>query len=390
MEGKDTFLADKEICMNYEEGREDFHGAVVPPVFGNTLFTFRTFENLAAADNDLAHHYVYRRGPNPTVEVAERKLAALERGEACRLFGSRMAAISAALLNSLKQGDHLLVIGHIYATTLQLIRYLQKFGISFSVVYNGEFEQAIRPNTRVIYMESPTNMVHRIIDLEAIADFARKKGIRTIIDNTWATPLFQKPLTLGIDMVIHSGSKYLGGHSDCMAGAVIASKEIMDTLFHKELLLLGAVLSPYDAALLVRGLRTLPMRMKAHEKNAALIAAFLEKHPAVRAVNYPGLASHPDYERAKQQMYGFSGLLSFELKQKGFEKIAKFMDRLKVFKIGVSWGSFESLTWAPFYGTNEEQLRQEHLSPELIRLAVGLEDTNVLLEDLDRGLSQFV
>lgn len=218
MEDKDTFSVDKEICMNYEEGREDFHGAVVPPVFGNTLFTFRKFENLAAADNDLAHHYVYRRGPNPTVEVAERKLAALERGEACRLFGSGMAAISAALLNSLKQGDHLLVIGHIYATTLQLIRYLQNFGISFSVVYNGEFEQAIRPNTRVIYMESPTNMVHRIIDLEEIANFARKKGIRTIIDNTWATPLFQKPLTLGIDMVIHSGSKYLGGHSDCMAG----------------------------------------------------------------------------------------------------------------------------------------------------------------------------
>ncbi|WP_018662801.1 trans-sulfuration enzyme family protein [Heyndrickxia acidiproducens] len=392
MHNEKFFKADQEICLNFEEGREEFGGAVIPPVFGNTVFTYPSFEALAQADLHIESHYVYRRGKNPTVEIAEKKLAALERGEQCITFSSGMAAINAALMNSLGRGDHLLLIGHIYSTTIALVQYLEKFGITYSTVYDpGEkmIEQSIRPNTRAIYIESPTHMLYRVVNLKRIAEIARRRNICTIVDNSWATPLFQKPLTWGIDIVVHSASKYLGGHSDCLGGAVISSKKRMESLFNQELLLLGAAFSPYDASLLIRGLRSLPLRMKAHEANAKEVAAFLQNHPAVKAVHYPGLPTQPDFGVAEEQMLGFSGLLSFELHQTGFENMVKLINALKVFKIGVSWGSFESLVWSPFYGSNEKQLQGEKLGLGLIRLAIGLEDPNLLIDDLQQGLAQF-
>lgn len=389
MSERDPFSIDKEICMNFEEGREDFQGAVVPPIYGNTLFTYDSFEELADADNHLNNNYVYRRGPNPTVEVVERKLAALERGESCKTFSSGMAAISAVFMNSVQQGDHILIIGHVYATTLHLIKYMEKFGVTHSIIFETEkenIEEALQPNTTVIYFESPSDIVLHIIDLESVTKIAQERKIRTIIDNTWATPLFQKPLQKGIDIVMHSASKYLGGHSDCMGGVVVSKKEIMDTIFNKELLLMGASLSPYDASLLIRGLRTLPFRMKIHEANARKIAAFLQEHPAVETVYHPSLPTHPNYELVKRQMSGFSGLLSFTIKNQGFDNLVQLMNPLQLFKIGVSWGSFESLIWSPFYGTNEAQLKEERIPINLVRLAVGLEEADLLINDLERGL----
>ena len=383
------FAEDRDICLHKFEDSHQFNGAIVPPTYSNTLFIYPSFEKLADANSHKHDHYVYSRGMNPTVDLVEKKLAALERGEQCKTFSSGMAAITAAVFNSIKGGDHVLVVSNIYSTTLKLLKYLQKFHVEHSVVYSTdlqEIEQAIRPNTTLMYLESPTDLYLRLIDLKALANLAKTKSIRTIIDNTWATPLFQKPLTLGIDIVVHSASKYLGGHSDVMAGAIIASKSIIETIFSEEYLLHGAILVPDEATKLLKGLRTLPLRMKVHEENAYKVAAFLEGHEQVKSVHYPGLPTHPDYELGQKQMYGYSGLLTFEIYSSAFERVAQVINRVKVFQIGVSWGSFESLISAPNYGTNLESLRQEHINPGLIRLIVGQGDAGELIEDLDQAL----
>jgi cystathionine beta-lyase len=384
------FEQDKQICMHYEDDRDRFHGAVVPPTFQNTLFTYPTLGELVDAVQSEKHHYVYGRGTNPTVEIVEKKLAALERGEECKTFSSGMAAISAAIINSVKSGDHILCVSNLYYSTMELLKYLGKFHINHSVVYSTnteEISQAIQSNTTVIFIESPTDMTYRLIDLSAISQLAKANGIRTIIDNTWATPLFQKPLTLGIDIVVHSASKYLGGHSDVLGGALITSKKIMKTLFNKEYLLMGAAMPPSEAALLLRGLRTLPLRMPSHQENALKVAEYLDTHPKVAKVNFPGLVSHPDYALGKRQLSGYSGLMSIELAEANYHQVEKVINKFKAFKIGVSWGSFESLVITPNLKNNEGHLIKEHMSPGTIRLAVGLEDVNVLLDDLEQALS---
>jgi cystathionine beta-lyase len=391
MENLDSFEKDKKICMHYEDDRERFEGAVVPPIFQNTLFTYQTFDILTDALQSEHSYYVYGRGTNPTVEIVEKKLAALERGEECKLFSTGMAAVSAALINSVKSGDHVLCVSNLYYSTMELLKYLGKFNISHSVVYSTQIEdikEAIQPNTKVIFLESPTDMTFRLINLDEVAAVARKLGIRTIIDNTWATPLFQKPLTKGIDVVVHSASKYLGGHSDVLGGAVVTSKEIMKTIFKKEYLLMGAAMPPHEASLLLRGLRTLPFRMQGHQENALKIARFLHNHPKVEKANFPGLETHPDYQLGKSQLAGYSGLMSIELKQADFNHVKAVINKLKIFKIGVSWGSFESLIISPNLGNNEGKLVKEHISPGTVRLAIGLENVNALIEDLEQALSE--
>jgi cystathionine beta-lyase/cystathionine gamma-synthase len=239
----------------------------------------------------------------------------------------------------------------------------------------------------MIYLESPTDLTFQLVDLEEIAKLAKSKGIRTIIDNTWATPLFQKPITKGIDVVVHSASKYLGGHSDVLGGAIITSKQNMKTIFKKEYLLIGAIMPPSEASLLLRGLRTLPFRMLGHQENAFKVAEFLQSHSKIAKVNFPGLQSHPDYQLGKRQLTGYSGLMSIELKDASFEQVKNVINNLKVFKIGVSWGSFESLVISPNLGNNEGKLIKEHISPGMIRLAVGLESAQILIEDLRQALT---
>lgn len=384
------FEEDRAICLHRFEDNKYLNSAVVPPTYSNTLFTYPSFENLAEADSHQHDYYVYSRGMNPTVDLAERKLAALERGEQCKCFSSGMAAITAALFNSVKSGDHVLAVGNVYKSTLHLLKYLTKFQVKHSIVYSlsmEEIKQAVRSNTKVIFLESPTNLKLRLVDLQAVASFARSHGIRTIIDNTWATPLFQKPLLFGFDIVVHSASKYLGGHSDVMGGAVVTNSSIMEPLFSNEYLVHGGIMVPDEAIKLLRGLRTLPLRMKIHEKNAYKVALFLEKHEKVKTVNYPGLPSHPDYSLGKKQMTGCSGLLTFELDFSSFQQTAKIINKMKRFRIGVSWGSFESLVWSPNYGENAANLeKKQHLNPGLIRLAVGQENADELIEDLNQAL----
>jgi cystathionine beta-lyase/cystathionine gamma-synthase len=391
LDNLNSFETDKKICMHYEDDRERFEGAVVPPIFQNTLFTYETFDTLTDALQSEHSFYVYGRGTNPTVEIVEKKLAALERGEECKLFATGMAAVSAALLNSVQSGDHVLCVSNLYYSTMELIKYLGKFNISHSVIYSTQLEdikEALQPNTKVIFLESPTDMTYRVINLDEIAKLAKPLGIRTIIDNTWATPLFQKPLTKGIDVVVHSASKYLGGHSDVLGGAVVTSKEVMKTIFRKEYLLMGAAMPPNEASLLLRGLRTLPFRMQGHQENAIKVARFLHSHPKVAKANFPGLETHPDYQLGKIQLSGYSGLMSIELKQDDFNHVKAMINKMKVFKIGVSWGSFESLIISPNLGNNEGKLVKEHISPGTIRLAIGLENANALIEDLEQALSE--
>jgi cystathionine beta-lyase len=391
MEQHESFETDKKICMHFEDDRERFEGAVVPPIFQNTLFTYPTFDILSDALQSEHSFYVYGRGTNPTVEIVEKKIAALERGEACKCFSSGMAAVSAAIINSVKSGDHVLCVSNLYYSTMELFKYLGKFNISHSVVYSNNIEdikKAIQPNTKMIYLESPTDLTFRVVNLDEVAKLAKSLGIRTVIDNTWATPLFQKPLTKGIDIVVHSASKYLGGHSDVLGGVIVTSKENMKSIFRKEYLLIGASMPPNEASLLLRGLRTLPFRMLGHQENALKVAEFLNDHPKVERVNYPGLPAHPDHQLAKSQLTGFSGLMSIELKEANFNAVKTMINKMKVFKIGVSWGSFESLILSPNLGNNVDKLVNEYISPGTIRLAVGLENASALIEDLNQALNE--
>jgi cystathionine beta-lyase len=392
MSQHEEYGQDLRICTHLGDEYSRFHGAVVPPIYENTLFVFPTFEEYVKARSDEMKHYVYWRGTNPTVEIVERKLAALEGGESCKCMASGMAAIAAALLSQVRSGEHIVCVSHVYEESKKLLQYLEKFGVSYTVTSStsiADIEAALRPQTRVIFMESPTSYTFQLVDLQAVSRLAKDRGIRTIIDNTWATPIFQKPLKLGIDMVVHSASKYLGGHSDLGGGAVIGSEEDLKSIFNNEYLLFGAAMAPFEARMLLKGLRTLPLRLKAQEQSALQVASFLEGHPEVSCVHYPGLESHPDNALARRQMSGTSGLLSFELRQANFEAVKSFINRLKLFQIGVSWGSFESLILSPNEGTNEEQLRSEGISPGLIRISIGLEDTRDLIRDLDEALNAY-
>lgn len=382
---------DIQICTHFAEDSKKHHGAVVPPIYESTLHVYPTFQEFVDADKDEQNNYMYWRGTNPTVEIAERKLAALERGEQCKCFASGMSAISAALLTFLSSGDHVLFVGNVYGPTTDLLTYLEKFNVQHSTVYSTsipDIESNLQPNTKVIYLESPTTMAFQMVDLTEVAQLAKKRDIKTIIDNTCATPLYQKPLTMGIDVVVHSLTKYLGGHSDIVGGALITNAKLLKKIFYNEYLLLGAAMPPHEAWLLLRGLRTLPIRMKNHQESAIQVAQFLEEHPVVRKVNYPGLESHPDYELGKKQLTGYSGLMSFELHQSTFVAVAKVIDSLKLFQIGFSFGSFESLVLSPNYGDNLDKLKSKSIDSGLIRISVGLESVQAIINDLRQSLDQ--
>ena len=364
-----------------------WQGAVAPPIYETSLFTFPTFEAAQAAFRGAPGVYIYTRGWNPTARLAEQKIAALEGGEACKIFASGMAAVSSALLRFLRQGDHVVAMRSLYSVTYRFLReFAPRFGISHTFVEGrdlNEIAAAIRPNTKILYLESPTSLVFDLQDLAACAALAKQREITTIIDNSWATPIFQRPIELGIDVVVHSASKYLSGHSDVVAGALIASQKIVDEVVHHEHAILGGNIGPFEAWLLVRGLRTLPVRMTAHQAAAIEVARFLEAHRRVKKVHYPGLPTHPQYELGRRQMSGTSGLLSIEL-DADLEGVRKFTNALRVFAIGVSWGGYESLA-LPIAVTDVKP--EERGYPiGLVRLYIGLEEPQALIEDLEQAL----
>lgn len=349
-----------------------------PPVVQTSLFSFPNFRALVEGLDAEHEHTVYSRGRNPTVAAVEERLARLERGEACLAFASGMGAISAVLHGTLRDGDHVLFVNQTYGPTLQLARYLERFGVSHDICLDldpAAVEQSLRPDTRLVWMESPGTMLFRMLDVEAVANLARDRGIVTCLDNSWSTPLLQKPLELGVDVVVHTATKYLGGHSDLVAGAVVSNAERIERLFYDAYLLNGATLAPWTAWLLLRGMRTLPARLRQHETDALQVAEFLELHPRVRRVHHPALTAEP--ELVERQLRGFSGTFSFELSTDEFDRVARFIDALERFRIGVSWGGVESLVISP--------ARPAGPSP-VVRLSIGLEGVDLLIADLEQAL----
>ncbi len=363
-------------------------GAVAPPIYETSLFTFPSFEAAEAAFRDRSHTLTYTRGWNPTVMVAEQKIAALEGGEACKVFASGMAAISSSFLRFLGNGDHAVAVRDLYSVSYRFLReFAPRYGIAHTLVGGHDLDEiaaAIRPNTKVLYLESPTSWTFRLQDLHACAALARDRRIITIIDNSWATPLFQRPIEFGIDVVVHSASKYLSGHSDVVAGAVISTRRIIDEIYWYEHAILGGNIGPFEAWLLGRGLRTLPIRMPVHQAGAMAVARFLEAHPRVRAVHYPGLPTHPQHALGRRQMSGTSGLMSVEL-DADLERVRAFTNALRLFAIGVSWGGYESLV-LPIAVTDTPRNEERDHPTGLIRLHIGVEEPDALIADLEQAL----
>ncbi len=391
------FTKEIEICTHFGEDPNSYFGAVTPPIAQTSLFVHPELEEFAQKHSLEREHYIYSRGNNPTVTILEKKLAALEGGESCKCFSSGMGAISATLFTLLKANDHILFINNIYGPALSYAQTLDKFGISHDVVFvnhTNEIAAHIKPNTRIIYVESPSTHNMDILDLPLVAQLAKKHDAISIIDNTWATPLFQKPLSFGIDIVIHSCTKYIGGHSDVIAGAVIAKHHLVDRIFEIGHQYSGAVLSPFNAWLLIRGLRTLPVRMMQHQASAQKIVHFLMEHPKIAKVNHPLALVGEKRQLADAQLKGVSSLLSFELaddptqaESARYQRLKKFTNALHFFQIGVSWGGFESLVFVANNQHNHDALAQAHISLNLVRLYIGLEDPQTLIEDLSQALA---
>lgn len=377
------------ILQHFAE-EEHLHGAVVPPIFQTSLFvqpdcgTFSKAFHIEAEDKE---HYVYSRMGNPTVNIAERKIAALEGTDRCKLFGSGMAAISAAVLGCVEAGDHVVCVDTAYGPTKQLFcEYLPKFGVKTDFVVGNDPQEifdAVRPNTKVIYLESPSSILFRAQDLEVVCEFARERGIATIHDNSYASPLFQQPARFGVDLVVHSATKYLGGHSDLIAGAVCGSKAMIDRICRGELPLLGGALAPFPAWLLLRGMRTLGVRVRQHQVVGNELCAYLKGRVEVDQVLHAGDPDHPQRALFEKQMTGTTGLLSFIPKFQEREQVFRFVDSLRLFQRGVSWGGFESLVVALHFSTLDW--------PEprwVVRIHGGLEAIGDMIADLDQAFAK--
>ena len=353
------------------------------PIVQTSLFAFPDYDAILDAFRAENKNYVYSRGQNPTVEVLEKKLAALEKGEACKAFASGIAAVSAVFMGLLEAGDHILFVNQTYGPTIQLARQLRRFGIEHDLLLDLEpddIRSAIKPNTKLVWLENPGTMLMRTFDIAATAEIARAHGALTCIDNSWASPLYQKPIDHGVDIVVHSATKYIGGHSDVIAGAVITTADRMQEIFFRAYMLHGGILAPFDAWLLLRGLRTMPVRMQQHEADGLKVAEFLAGHPGVSAVH------HPAFGAPCTSLTGYSGLMSFELASGGFDEVRRFIDGLKRFRIGVSWGGVESIVISPTRGNNNHYLEVQRIPLGLVRISVGLEGADALIDDMGASL----
>ncbi|RAM59883.1 cystathionine beta-lyase [Mesotoga sp. SC_3PWM13N19] len=367
-------------------GEEDLpSGAVNTPLFQTSIFSFKDFDDFSTALSDETNHFLYTRGNNPTVNILEQKLAALEHAERAKLFASGVAAIVSSISAFVQSGDHIVTIKDCYSwTSTYVAKYLARFGVEHTFVEGSdanELEAALRPNTKIIYLESPTTFTFKLQDLTEVSSLGRLRGIKTIIDNTWATPIYQNPIDFGIDLVVHSASKYLGGNSDVVGGVVAGSNEDVKRIFEKEFLNTGAVPDPFAAWLILRGIRTLHIRMPVHFQNAMELSRRLQENEAVEYVLYPMLESSDQYSLAKKQMRGGSGLFSFKLKTRDIDRIKKFVNSLKFFRRAVSWGGYESLV-SPYAVSHRDP--GENVS--LIRIHAGLEEIEVLSEDLESAI----
>jgi len=368
--------------------------AISPPIWQTTTFSAETAEDFAEVAVATKPAEFYTRNGNPNHAMVEATLTALEGGEAAQVFSSGMGAIFAAMGCLLETGAHVVAQRNHYAGATTLMKeFLPRWGIEITYVdqtNNSEIAEAVRPNTKLIYVETPVNPLMQITDLRFVVELAKDRGVTTICDNTFATPINQRPLELGVDAVIHSATKYVGGHHDVTAGALVGSKEFVERLW-RFALVAGATLSPFDGWLLLRGLRTLGLRVERHNQNGLALARFFEHHPKIARVYYPGLPSHPQHELARSQMSGYTGMLSVELRG-GYAAADKFISSLRLGARAASLGGFETLVVHPAsmwsLQLSRELRESTGINEGLVRISVGLEDEVDMIRDFDQALAE--
>jgi len=377
------------ILSQLGEKRSNYYNATAPPIIQTSNFSFPDIKSFKEAFQDELGNHIYTRGNNPTVAILRKKLAALEHTEDALIFGSGSAAISAAIISQVKTGDHIVCVKNPYSWTKNVLeKFLKRFGVdtTFADSNTAAIKEAIQTNTTLIMLESPNSVTFELQDLKAVSTIAKEKGIVTAIDNSYCSPYYQNPADFGIDIVLHSGTKYINGHSDVVVGVCCSSKKIIEQIFMSEFMTLGAIISPHDAALVIRGLRTLPVRMERISNSAKLVTEFLEQHPKVEKVIYPFSEEFPEKELAHKQMRGSGGLFSIQLKADSLAQVEQVFERLKHFYLAVSWGGYESLA-LPFCVFYNMPGRPDPVIPwNLIRISVGLEDPQYLIDDLNQAL----
>lgn len=375
-------LQPETILQHLGEEHKAF-GAVAPPLVQSSLFVFDSVDEFWSSEAWELNTWKYTRLSNPTTEMAEKKIAALEKTEVCRLFASGMAAISAGIMSCVNAGDHVVAVDSIYGPTrLFLTEMMARFGVEVTFVVGedpADFERACRPNTKLFCLESPTSIIYRLQDFKAVVAIAKERGIVTMADNSYASPIKQRPAEFGVDIVVHSATKFFGGFSDAVAGALCCSKARMQKLMHHEGQLLGACISPFNAWLILRTLRTLPIKVRAHGQTAQTVTAWLREQPWVVKVFYVD-DQHPQADLVKAQMESGGGLITFRPISQEVEEYKRFVETLNLFQLGVSWGGHESLA-VPL-----QMHPMDWEAPEwMVRIYCGLEHPNDLIADLDQA-----
>lgn len=386
-------LMDLSYLLNeHGEARSEYFNAVSPPIMQTSNFKFSKVDALRDAFENEMGAYLYSRGVNPTVDILRKKLAALDGAEDCLVFNNGAAAIFAAVLANVKAGDHIVSVAHPYTWVQRLFDViLPRFGITTTYVAGKnpqDYFDATTQHTTFYYLESPNSWNFALQDIPAIAAFAKQKGIVTLIDNSYCTPLYQKPIAMGIDLAMQTATKYIGGHSDTLGGVLCGSKAMMKKIFDSEYLTVGSGIQPFNAWLLIRGLRTLPVRLERINQTTQLVVAFVKQHPAVSGIIYPFDESFDQYALAQQQMGAAPGLFSFFLKAESRQQIVTFCEALQHIMMAVSWGGYESLLLPKCASMQDDAFDANHPEHCMVRMYVGLEDAAYLIADLQQALQK--
>jgi cystathionine beta-lyase/cystathionine gamma-synthase len=380
-----------QIINELGEDRENYFNAVAPPIIQTSNFAFKKVADLSKAFEDEMGGYLYSRGLNPTVDILRKKLAALDGAEDCLVFNNGAAAIFAGIFANVKSGDHIVSVKAPYTWVQRMFDViLPRFGVTATYIDGTIIENwknTTQPNTTFYYLESPNSWDFALQPIKEVAALAKSKGITTLIDNSYCTPLYQKPIEMGIDMAMQTATKYIGGHSDTLGGVLCGSHAMMKKIFDSEYLNIGSGIQPFNAWLLIRGLRTLPARIDRITQSTAEVVQFMKQHPKVESIIFPFDESFPQYQIAKQQMKGACGLFTFVLKTDKMESIIKFCESLQHILMAVSWGGHESLVIPKCAGLKPGDFDPVNKEHRYIRMYVGLEDTQYLIKDLEQALA---
>lgn len=380
------------ILNELGEDRDQYFRAIAPPIMQTSNFAFKKVDDMRKVFEDEFSNYLYSRGLNPTVDILRQKLAALDEAEDCLVFNSGASAIFASVFSNVQSGDHIVSVRSPYAWAQKMFdNVLPRFGITTTYIDGTNienFERAILPNTKVIYLESPNSWDFVLQDLRAVAELAKAEGITTICDNSYCTPLYQKPIVLGIDMVLQSATKFIGGHSDVVAGVLSGTRQMMKKIFDSELLNMGNGITPFNAWLLIRGLRTLPIRLERISASTAKVVSYLKNHAQVEEVIFPFDPAFAQYELARKQMTGACGLFTIVMKAEKMEQIVTFCESLRHILMAVSWGGHESLAIPRCASILPENFNAANREHRMIRFYVGLEDPDYLIADFEQAFSK--